>query len=192
MLPSVMDVSRLGRYTVNGKTGELVEQKKIPDAFDPNIKSCRLTWGVTLYAYRDRLPSSDNPAMPTSTIDNVYWTSVGLWGDLLTEFVHNYYENLNRKQPFHQPLVHPDEVIDLGKTGMPSSLFRIETKSMAIADSYEFPPGVIGISPQFMPRENSNSSTDGYIICTVHCGESATESHQIWIFEADKLHGTRN
>ena len=188
MLPSVMDLSRLGRYVINGKTGELVEQKKIPDTFDPNIKSCRLTWGVTLYAYQDRLPSAKHPAMPTETIDNVYWTSVGLWEDILTEFIYNYYVKLNRKQPFHQPLVQPDEVLDLGKTGMPSSLFRIKTKSMAIADAYEFPPGFIGISPQFVPRENSNSSTDGYIVCTVHCGESENQSHQIWIFEADKLH----
>ena len=188
MLPSVMDVSRLGRYTVNGKTGELVEQKKIPDTFDPNIKSCRLTWGITLYAYQDRLPAVNQPAMSTGIIDNVYWTSVGLWGDLLTDFVHDYYENLNRKEPFHQPLVQPDEVIDLGKTGMPSSLFRVETESMAIADSYEFPPGFIGISPQFIPRKDSTSSTDGYIVCTVHCGESETEPHQLWIFEADKLH----
>lgn len=188
MLPSVMDVSRLGRYTINGKTGELVEQKKIPDTFDPNIKSCRLSWGITLYAYQDRLPSAKHPAMPPETIDNVYWTSVGLWGDTLTEFVYNYYEKLNQKQPFHQPLVQPDEVLDLGKTGMPSSLFRIETKSIAIADSYEFPPGFMSSSPQFVPRESSISSTDGYIVCTVHCGDAENQSHQIWIFEADKLH----
>ncbi|MGK7893005.1 MAG: carotenoid oxygenase family protein [Xenococcus sp. (in: cyanobacteria)] len=68
------------------------------------------------------------------------------------------------------------------------NLDELETQSMEIADSWEFPPDVIGISPQFMPRKNSESSTDGYIICRVHCGESEKQSHQIWIFEADKLH----
>ena len=187
MLPSVMDVSRLGRYVVNGKTGELVEQKKIPDNFQANIKSCRLTWGVTLYAYLDRLPLTHELNSSSGTIDNIYWTSVGLWEEMLTEFVYNYYAKLDREQAFHQPLVPPDEVLNLGQTGMPSSLFRLATKSMSIEDAYEFPPGYIGISPQFVSRSGSYNSTEGYIVCTVHCAECDTASHQIWIFVADKL-----
>lgn len=185
LLPSVMDVSRLGRYVVNGKTGELIEQKKIPDVFEPNIPACRLTWGVTLYAYLDRLPSNPHQ-VGAAKIDNIYWTSVGLWQEMLTEFVYDYYTKLKQADAFHQPLVHPDEVLELGETGMPSSLFRLATESMSIEDAYEFPRGHVGISPQFVPRSENSSSTDGYIVCTVHCAD-CDRSYQIWIFDADDL-----
>lgn len=62
MLNIVLDISRVGRYVINAKTGEVVEQKIIPQVFDRDAQDCRCTWGVALYAYLDRLPSTVYPS----------------------------------------------------------------------------------------------------------------------------------
>ena len=55
---------------------------------------------------------------------------------------------------------------------------------MTIPDSFIFPQNHIALSPQFMPRsEGEESSTNGYILCTV----STPEQNEIWIFDAANL-----
>ena len=72
----------------------------------------------------------------------------------------------------------------MAEKGVPACLLRLETQSMEIADRYQFDPGYIVSSPQFMPRRgNQGSSIDGYIVCTVF----TPQRNEIWIFEADNL-----
>jgi hypothetical protein len=202
-LHSEMDLSPLGRYVINATTGALVNSQMLPDikqAFDLSDPATftnpafRVMWGTVLYAYRDRVPTATGSVAPPTKIDSIYWTSLGLWKDLLTQFSYDYYKDRKKiikplfEEIYRTPLVHPDDVLKLGHQGMPSSLFRVDTETMTIADSYEFEPGYMAISPQFVPRKDSRHATEGYIVCTVHCPEDAPNGHEIWIFEADHLH----
>lgn len=181
MEQSEMDISRVGRYVINAETAEVVEQKVIPQVFDPEAEDCRCTWGVALYAYLDRMPSSLYPTMPSGKLDNIYWVSLGLWQELVTQFMADFFKDYTpRKVPL-------EELLNIAQQeGRPSCLFRVHTAStdsLGVADCYEFPAGHIGLSPQFIPRGDGNSSTDGYLTCTVWF----ENRYEIWIFEADNL-----
>ena len=159
-----MDISRLGRYVIDGKNQ--VEPKVIWDI--------ECTWGLGLYAYLDRLPSGKTPRK----LDNIYWISFGLWKDLTTDYLCQLYRHYKYQK------VPQSEVLALAEKGIPACLLRLETQSMEIADRYQFDPGYIVSSPQFMPRRgNQGSSTDGYMVCTVF----TPQRNEIWIFEADNL-----
>lgn len=172
-----MDIGRLGRYVIDAEKAEILESKVLFDT--------KRTWGLSLYTYRDTQSSGTS----TDKIENIYWQSFGFWQELLTEFIFDLYKNYKyRVIPLEQLLDIPDS----GK-GRPSCLFRLDTKKMAIADSYEFPlvskdqkhwDSHIMNSPQFVPSANSNNdSTDGYIVCTV----VSQHGKEIWIFNAQSL-----
>jgi hypothetical protein len=55
------DVSRLGRYEINGETAQLLDSKVIYDS--------KLTWGVALGTYCDR---------SSGQLENIYWQSAVL------------------------------------------------------------------------------------------------------------------
>lgn len=163
-----MDISRMGRYTIAPESGEILDSKVIYNS--------KYTWFVALYAYRDSLPTG----MPPGQLEDIYWVSLGLWKELLTDFIFDLYKNYKYRAV---PL---EEMLRLAEQGMPSCLFRLHAskESMAIADCYEFPSGYIASSPQFVPRDNGEeSSTNGYIVCTVF----TPDSHEIWIFDAKNL-----
>jgi carotenoid cleavage dioxygenase-like enzyme len=165
-----MDVNRLGRYKINGETGAIADSQVIHDD--------RITFGVGLYTYRERLLSGEFP----SKIENIYWHSWGFWEELMPKFIFDLYkdykhrmlgEEVMRNLPNQKP--------------KPVYLFRVDTESMEFADAYEFPIGYMMSSPQFVPRKDgTGSSTDGYIVCIVLTPESETQD-EIWIFDADKL-----
>jgi carotenoid cleavage dioxygenase-like enzyme len=165
---SEMDISRLGRYVIDGKgNGETPVEAKI--TWD---STC--TWGTGLYAYRDRLSSG----LPPEQLEDIFWISFGLWDDLVTQFLGGLYKHYKHQQ------IPQTEVVNLAKTGKPACLFRIHTVTMEIADCYSFPRGYIVSSPQFIPRRGGDdSSTDGYIICTVFF----QDVNEFWIFEAWNL-----
>ncbi len=168
MEPNEMDISRLGRYVIDGDRGEVVQSKVIYDS--------PYTWGTGLYAYRDQLPSGKQP----KRLDNIYWTSFGLWQEIMTKFLFELY------QDYKYRVLPLEDFLDLGKQGVPSCLLRLHTsdESMTIIDSYQFPDGYIGSSPQFIPRGGSEAgSVDGYIICTVFTPVSS----EFWIFDGANL-----
>jgi carotenoid cleavage dioxygenase-like enzyme len=160
-----MDISRMGRYVINGDTGKLIESKVIWDF--------RCTWGVDLYSYLDRLPTG----LPPRQMENIYWSSFGLWPQLMTKFIFDLHKD------YKYQVIPRSKVLNLAKKGIPPCLFRLHTKSMVIADRYEFPCGHMMLSPQFVPRGNRDSSTNGYIVCAV-CFE---DKNEIWIFDANDL-----
>lgn len=162
---NALDIGRMGRYVIHGETGELIESHVISDVDS--------MWAVDLYSYLDRLPTG----LPPGKFENIYWSSFGLWKQLMTEFIFELYKDYKYR------LVPVQEVLQLAETGKPACLFRLHTESMTIADRYEFPCGYMTLSPQFVPRENCTSSTDGYILCTV-CFK---DKNEIWIFDANHL-----
>lgn len=163
-----MDISRLGRYVIDGRGSDatVIDRQVISDLTS--------TWGTGLYAYRDRLSSGKPPEQLT----DIYWIAFGLWGELMTKFLCELYRNYQYQE------VPQTQVLELAKAGQPACLFRLHTPTMEIVDRYQFPPGYIVSSPQFMPRKNgSDDPTDGYLICTVFFDTV----NEFWIFEANKL-----
>jgi carotenoid cleavage dioxygenase-like enzyme len=166
------DVSRLGRYEINGETAQLLDSKVIYDS--------KLTWGVALGTYCDRSGGQ---------LENIYWQSSGFWQDLMSKFIFDLYQDFpGRAVPADEVLAIPD-----GGRGRPASLFRLDTKAMAIADAYEFPlvspdgkswDSHMMSSPQFVPRQGGDgSSIDGYIVCTAY----GDRGNEFWIFDAKNL-----
>ncbi|NMG09450.1 carotenoid oxygenase family protein [Brasilonema sp. UFV-L1] len=175
MLTTVTDVSRLGRYVIDGESGEILESNVLSNS--------RYTWGVGLYTYCDRLSTG----LPSGQVENIYWQSAGFWQELLTKFVSDLYKDNQYRIVSLKKLLQPNN-----RQNRPSCLFRLNTIDMKIADAYEFPVTVeddksnshMILSPQFVPRaDGDGSSTDGYIVCTV----ASEKDDEIWIFDAKNL-----
>ncbi|MBO3457330.1 carotenoid oxygenase family protein [Aetokthonos hydrillicola Thurmond2011] len=163
------DIGRMGRYLINGETGDIVESHVISDA--------ECIWGVDLYAYPQQDPQTKKPL---DRLEDIYWCSFGLWKDLMTQFVTNLYKNYRNRQV---PL---EKVLNLADKGIPAYLFRLHassTEALAIRDRYQFPAGHMTLSPQFIPRPDAEKPTDGYIICTVWY----ENKNEFWLFDANNL-----
>lgn len=184
-----MDLGRLGRYEIDGETGELLGSRIL---HDPG-----LTWGIGLYTCRRDVDAS---AAPDGRLSSIYWQSLGFWTDLLPEFLRRLYADYPHR------LVPLPELLDGPQAGQrrPSALFRVDTATMTIADAYPFPQRQLAggewqswvcNSPQFVPRIRPDAApdgtsdpgfdpdTDGWILC-VAISEQAKE---LWIFDAAHL-----
>ncbi|MDJ0796909.1 MAG: carotenoid oxygenase family protein [Calothrix sp. MO_167.B12] len=167
MITNALDISRMGRYKIDADSGKVITSQKIYDS--------RCTWGIGYYAYRD---------LSTTTIprrlENIYWTSLGLWKELISDSVFQLYKDYKYRA------VPTEELLRLADTGIPAQLYRIYTsdESLKISDRYEFPNGYMVNSAQFIPRGDiQGNSTDGYIFCAVLSGIG----NEIWLFDAQDL-----
>jgi carotenoid cleavage dioxygenase-like enzyme len=173
---SEMDISRMGRYVI--EVGNFEENKPARIVSTNVISDDSYTWGPGLFAYLDRLPSS---GMTPNQLDNIYWVSFGLWKDLTSDFIYQLYKDYK-----YRLIKPPEQVLKLAEEGRQACLYRLHTSSMAIADYYMFPESYLGLSPQFVPRASGKeSSTNGYIVCTVFTPDQ--ERDEIWIFDASDL-----
>lgn len=163
-----MDIGRVGRYTINGETGHMLDSKVVYDT--------RRFWGIGFYTYGDRLPSGE----PRRTIDTLYWQSLGFWTELLTQFIYDLYKTYPyRAVPLTELLNFQDD-----SHSRPSCLFRVDTQTLETVDVYEAPLGYCLSSPQFVPRQQSDGdSTAGYLVCTAF-GQTTKE---IWVLDAAHL-----
>lgn len=182
-----MDVGRLGRYVIDGETGNVLESSLLDDQ--------RYTWGIGLYACRQQ--GCDGTAYE-GQLSSLYWQSLGYWPDLMSSFIARLYADYpHRHVPVESVLGGPHLA-----GSRPSTLFRIDTASMTLADAYPFPQrqlengswqSWVCNSPQFIPRSNqtadqhltkgTDASTDGWIACL-----AISEGHkEMWIFDAADL-----
>lgn len=174
-----MDISKFGCHVVNGKTGELVEKRQ-DVIMDENS-----TWGPAIYAYQNH-PLPDR-------LEDIYWICLGCWEDIKSQHMAHLYKNYKYRELSLQ------SINDITKQGRPSNLLRLHIapqesvkegeNRLSIPDVYPFPDGYWVMSPQFVPRGNSGSSTDGYIVCLVHYGDGSgeTNGNEVWIFDAADL-----
>lgn len=182
-----MDVSRLGCYVINAKTGE-IEFKKITEDVD-------YTWATAFYVYRDN--------MPTRQFEDIYWNSWGAWPNIISNRIFNLYKD------YEDRIVPIDEVLNIANKGIPSSLCHLhisrketrEVVDIELKHNYKFPPGYLASSAQFIPRAGKTGSTEGYIFCVViHSDnliskksltsdkiEEWSDNSEVWIFDAQKL-----
>lgn len=166
MISGEVDLSRVGRYVIDGGTGDVVSSVVTSDD--------RCTWGVALYAGYG-VPAWD---LPPGRIEHLYWFSNGLWPELLSKFIVDLYA----QYPDRQASV--DQVMEAARQGgRPPCLFRLDTATMTIADHYEFHGSRMMSSPQLVPRPGATGQTDGWIVCTVVDATSC----QVWIFDAADL-----
>jgi carotenoid cleavage dioxygenase-like enzyme len=159
-----VDVSRLGRYVIDGLSGEILEAKVFSDV------DRALTIGF--YAFREG----------TGRLDNIYWQNFGLWDDLSTRFIDRLYADY----PYRQlPLPTLQQMRAEG--GRSPTLLRFNYPTMSIADCCVIDrhlPGAWLQSIQFVPRRGgTGGDTDGYIVATV----AAPGGSEIWIFDAADL-----
>ncbi len=162
------DVNRLGRYTIDAKTGEIVDMRLF---YDPDQ-----ALGIGLYAYQDVLPSG---ALPEK-LRNVYWQGWGLWPELSTRFIDGLYEQYPRRL---LPLSKLEEMRTQG--GQRASVLRFDFDEMKIADRYEMPESTWLSSMQFVPRKGTDGKDDtkGYVVTTVNTNAGS----ELWVFDGQNL-----
>ncbi len=185
---SPTDISRLGCTTLKvTPTGvELVRPQDTDLVMDP-----QLTWGPAIYAYR-----GGHGHGPPARIDNLYWSCIGCWSELLKPHI----EDLYQDYPYRQ--VGVDLLHSIAEAGRPSNLIRLhitpleeakpDQSRVEIADSYQFDVTITVGSPQFIPaqgQDEGSHSQAGYIFCIVHHGDGsdATNGNEVWIFDAANL-----
>jgi carotenoid cleavage dioxygenase-like enzyme len=168
MISEETDISYIGRYVIDGETGTMIRNQVIKDWI--------ATWGISFFTYR---VNPDTGMMPDK-LDNIYWTSLGLWNELLTEFLFDLTKNYDYRT------VPPEDVLLFADEGVAPCLFRvnISDETIAIADCYQLPEGYMINSPQFVPcGAAEDSSTKGYIVCTV----LGPNTKEVWIFHGENL-----
>lgn len=203
---SPMDISRLGRWVIDGETGQVIDrqltitekdrpiikQQLLDNQLDPKYS---LTWSTAFYVYHDQ--------KPTKSYTDIFWNSWGCWPDTLTS------RTVDSYREYPQRIVDFENVMDLTYQGIPSSLCHLmmrrnsenEIKIELNKDNYyQFNNRYLGTSPQFVPRPDAEDQTDGYIVCTVltsdellsqgnlgHSDPEWSQNSEIWIFDARKL-----
>lgn len=184
VIAGAMDISRFGSYVIDAETGKVIRADITPITGDHNDYS-PYTWGPELYAYQE------NP--PSGRLENIYWSCLGAWSELLTEHSVDMYGNYKYRE------IPVDEIRSLTQQGIKANILRLAIappdsvvegqNRLQIQDVYEFEAGYFGTSPQFVPIAGSSGSTDGYIVCVVyHDPEEETETgKEIWIFDAKNL-----
>jgi hypothetical protein len=172
MMSGATDLGSLGRYVIDGKTGEIESAKLIQDADS--------TWSLSVYTHRDLC--RDNQEESSKTVKNLYWMSWGFTWETIPQRIYEAYKaDARRNVPIEQL---PDY--------KPTTLLRLDTEKMEIVDRFHFPDRHFACSPQFIPSsqpsDDKDSSIDGYIVCMV-IKDNLTQPNQsqdeIWIFHAD-------
>ena len=179
-----MDVSRLGRWVINGATGEIVEEPQLVSETD-------LTWATAFYAGLD--PKA------TNKYTDIFWNNWGCWSDTYTE------RNVDAYKNYPNPILSWQKVLDIAYKGVPSSLCHLKIREddqgktqieIDKCNRYIFTKNQLGTSAQFIPRPNAKNQTDGYIACIVLTSDEFlstskepdwSQNSEIWIFDAQEL-----
>jgi carotenoid cleavage dioxygenase-like enzyme len=170
-----MDISRHGRYVIDGERAMMLESALLSRTGTPN------TFNLAFYTFRD----DASEASPPAKLEQIYWMTGGWWPEVLTKFIYDLYANYrNRTIPL-------DEFQAVTGDFKPTTLYRLDARQMELVDYYAFPATHNALSPQFVPRrrdgpipEGVDPATDGYLVCSVLSGDDCSE---FWIFDAANL-----
>ena len=192
MICGEMDISRVGKWKINGENSTLISENKVFEkGFDGNdAKNLTKahTWAVGLCTYQNILSSRKN----TNQIPYIFWQFYGLDYRVLTNFIKDLYSNYQNR------IIPVDDLLDYNKQGIPFCISRQNTDSMEFVDWYFFKMNQNLRSLQFVPRKTdkvynsiAEEALDGYILCTMVNGNedfSGDEySREVWIFDAADL-----
>jgi len=165
MLVTTSDVNSMGRYTIDGEAGTLLDTTLVHDM--------DATWLPAIYTHRG--------SMTPGRFEDIYWVSLGYTAELLTKRVYDLYANYPyRKVP----------LASLPTTPKQGTLFRLDVVTMKIADAYRVPAGRILSSPQFVPRAGKTGTREGYLVCSMVSDDlswPSSSGDEFWIFDAANL-----
>lgn len=180
-----MDVSRLGKWIIDGETAtidenaskEFVETGNLDEEMHgPN------SWSIGLSTFPNKLSAEK----VQHKIDTIWFTSNGLSNKTLTEFIFELYKDYpNRK-------ISVEEVLKATEMQVPSCLNKLDTATMAAKDYYQCPPEVYFRSIQYIPANENVSAGKEYILTTVqnsYKGKDGIVQYrgEFWIFDANNL-----
>jgi carotenoid cleavage dioxygenase-like enzyme len=200
MQPAPVDLNSLARYTIDGdgavlraefvsETGEPKPKPNQDIQNDDNKLTGRNTWSIAVNTHRTLQYQSRIPDLETGDkITSLYWISWGFSWEIIPKRIYRAYRDRdNRTIPIE----------GLPEVDKPMSLLRLDTETMEIADSFEFPIGYMVRSPQFIPSKEpcpvgKDPATHGYIVCVIMGDAEPTNPHtnaqdEIWVFHADNF-----
>ncbi len=168
------DLGGLAKYAIDGNTGKI---EKIQTIRDTNF-----TWSPSIYTHSEL--SRDDANNPEEQIKNIYWLCWGFSWELIPQRIYDAYK-------LRESRTIPIE--DLPLNDKPLTLVRLDTETMTVADSFQFPRGYFVSSPQFVPSyerlpEGADPSTHGYIVCVVladNLDNKEQSCDEFWVFHAD-------
>ncbi len=184
-----MDISRLGKYTIDGETGLMKEQTIMYEKGNTDSPEVGPnTWGIALYTFRDIISHTT----PNSSIPYMWFMSNGPDPEMLTQFIYNLYDHYPNR------IIPVEEVLKVTRQDINFSLNRLNTETMKIDDHFQLGKLEYIRSLQFVPRPGSLTPsdpsyyTDGYIVCTLEAGigtdeETADYHNEVWVFDAAKI-----
>ena len=184
--PAPVDLNSVARYTIDAKTGAVIQANFLSDTGD-NPSKCN-TWSVSVNTHRNL--NRDSELETGEKITSLYWMGWGFtWETIPKRIYRAYRDRDNRVIP----------VEGLPQSDLPATLLRIDTERMEIADSFEFPIGYLARSPQFIPSKDPSPpdrdpATHGYIVCVIMSDAEPHNPHtvaqdEIWVFHADDFKG---
>ena len=187
-----MDISRVGKFKIDGKKGEFISQKLFYDkGFDGNDVNNLIrphTWAVGLLTHRHIFSARNN----TPTIPYIFWQNYGLDYRMLTTFIKDMYTSYQNRA------IEVGDLLNYYKNGVPFCISRMNTENLAFEDWYYFKMNENLRSLQYMRKRGNKvyksieeEALDGYIMCSmVNGNEDLTGndySREIWIFDAANL-----
>jgi hypothetical protein len=189
MQPSPVDLNSLARYTIDGATGAVLEARLVSDlGKDP---SGRNTWSISVNTHRNLMFSSRIPELENGdNITSLFWMGWGFSWETIPKRIYRAYRDRDHRTIPIEGLPSEDK---------PMTLLRLDTETMQIVDSFEFPIGYMARSPQFVPSrepcpEGKDPATHGYIVCAILADAEPENPHsnaqdEFWIFHADSFKG---
>ena len=181
-----MDLSRFGKWVMNGETGKLLEDKskeyvqkgKVDDDnIGPN------SWSIGLYGHRDLISGDIVP----EEVKCAWFVANGTDPRMLSKFIYELYKEYPNR------ILDIDEVKRCTELNLPFGIVRVDTDKMEAGDYYQCPHRTYIRSIQFAnnttPTPGVPEELDGYLVCTVQVGEEQKDkswdyTSQIWVFDA--------
>ncbi|AFY95833.1 carotenoid oxygenase family protein [Chamaesiphon minutus] len=184
--PSPVDLNSVARYTIDAKTGAVLQAQFLSDIGD-NPSKCN-TWSVSVNTHRNL--NRDSQLETGEKITSLYWMGWGFTWETIPKRIYRAYRDRDNRVI---------SIEGLPQSDLPATLLRLDTERMEIADSFEFPIGYLARSPQFIPSQEplptgKDPATHGYIVCVIMSDAEPDNRHtiakdEIWIFHADDFKG---
>lgn len=186
-----MDIGRIGKFLIDGETGEIVDKSIIwKKGFEGPVpqKVGAHTWAVGLNTYRDNISAQKIPAK----IPYIFWQFYGLDKRMLTQFIKELY------QDYQNRIIPVKDLLSYTEHGIPFAICLQNTATMELQDAWVFRMNENLRSLQFVPKKRAAGETapvpaelDGYILCTMINGSEDLRgddyTREIWIFDAARL-----
>ncbi len=160
----VLDLSSLGKHTINMKTSKVSSKY---------IRHKKLTWGPYMYTYMGR-------QLRNLEDQDLFIMFKGFRNEILPKRIYNAYKNTeNRRVPL-------DDMIKNNKINVNNSIVRLKKDDFKIADHYEFNDKVMLYTISCI----ETSKNEGYVLAGVVSDVKENElssGHEYWLFDSNNL-----